>query len=200
MTFLRREIGKEEAVINQITCPRLCCLKIHSLLICLICLFSGSGVVFAGQHINANNLEHIQAQFVFRIAPFVIDNKSMTALKKEKPVICFYGLSAQKTRVQTMNNSNKYTLAFFNSLIDIDNCAIVYLGEGAEPHLPNILLTLENKSILTISSIKNFALKGGMISLDLEGAKIVFDCNLNTMRSNGINMSSKVLELARDVF
>ncbi|MCU1246411.1 MAG: hypothetical protein JWN02_2321 [Acidobacteria bacterium] len=76
---------------------------------------------------------------------------------------------------------------------------IVFISSSEEAHLPEILRFLGQRSVLTVSDIERFALRGGVIEFRTVGNRVRFDIN----RSNGIaaqlNISSKLLNVARSV-
>ena len=62
-----------------------------------------------------------------------------------------------------------------------------------------MLKNLVSRPILTVSDQADFAADGGAIELLSENNRIRFDVNLQTVRDSGLKMSSKLLQLARQV-
>lgn len=78
----------------------------------------------------------------------------------------------------------------------IDGCRVVYVsGLNVRKFLPST----GNLPILTISDEKDFIDAGGMIGLVTEGRRIRFDINLGRARDVGLQISSRLLQLARRV-
>lgn len=76
-------------------------------------------------------------------------------------------------------------------------CHIVYLSD---PKVDSELLSaLASLPILTISDVDGFMPAGGGISLFPENERIRFDINLQRLKSCGLDVSSKLLSLARQV-
>jgi hypothetical protein len=77
---------------------------------------------------------------------------------------------------------------------------IVFISASEEGHLPQILGYLGKASVLTVSDIDRFALRGGVLEFRTVGNRVRFDIN----RANGIaaelDISSKLLSVARSVY
>lgn len=58
---------------------------------------------------------------------------------------------------------------------------------------------LRGDSVLTISDAGGFASRGGMIELDIDGGRLVFDVNATALKASSARLSSKALSLARRV-
>jgi YfiR/HmsC-like len=74
---------------------------------------------------------------------------------------------------------------------------IVFVGTSEESHLPQILLFLGHSSVLTVSDIDRFSLKGGIIELRMVGNRVRFDINRATAAKSKLFVSSRLLQLAR---
>ena len=78
----------------------------------------------------------------------------------------------------------------------INTCHVAYLS-GLDDH--KFLAKTGNLPILTISDRKDFVSDGGMIGLVTEGRRIRFDINLGRARDTQLQISSRLLQLARKV-
>jgi hypothetical protein len=78
-------------------------------------------------------------------------------------------------------------------------CDIVYISASEKPHLAAILLQLRNRSVLTVSDIDHFALRGGIIELRMVGNRVRFDINTSTAIRARLEVSAKLLRVARAV-
>lgn len=78
----------------------------------------------------------------------------------------------------------------------IDDCQIVYTS-GYDAR--KILSRTQNKAILTISDDPGFVGIGGTIGLVTEGQRIRFDINLASAKLSQLQISSRLLQLARRV-
>jgi hypothetical protein len=86
-----------------------------------------------------------------------------------------------------------------NRVEDVGASHILFVCDSERQHAAHIVESVGNKSILTISDMKNFAKTGGMISFVTIDDKIRFDINLGSARRSGLKISSQLLKLARTV-
>jgi hypothetical protein len=78
-------------------------------------------------------------------------------------------------------------------------CQIVFISAAEEPHLPEILRLIGSGSVLTVSDIERFSLRGGMIEFSMVGNRVRFDIDRSPAIAARLNISSKLLSVARAV-
>ena len=76
---------------------------------------------------------------------------------------------------------------------------IVFISASEEAHLPEILGYLGDRSVLTVSDIDRFALRGGVIEFHMVGNRVRFDINRSPANAAQLKISSKLLSVARTV-
>jgi len=81
----------------------------------------------------------------------------------------------------------------------LTSCQIVFISASEEEHLPEILESLANRNVLTVSDIDRFSLRGGVIELLMVGNRVRFDINRTAALAAGLTISSKLLSVARAV-
>jgi hypothetical protein len=84
-----------------------------------------------------------------------------------------------------------------SSAADLRNCHIVFICPSEKQRLGQILESLKNSRILTVSEIDGFAERGGIINFISERNKVRFEINPDAARSKGLTISSELLKLAR---
>jgi len=88
-------------------------------------------------------------------------------------------------------------ISTINSKFD---CHVMFLPDVLSAHtVLDVSKALENHSVLTISDHPNAHKAGVMISLFLENNKLAFDINYAAVKHEGIELSSKLLRLAKTV-
>ena len=83
----------------------------------------------------------------------------------------------------------------FNSIHDIDKCHILFInlpGESSE-----VLNTLKGKSVLTVSDEQDFNRNGGIIRFYSDNDTIRLQINLDAAKTANLNVSSKLLRIAK---
>jgi len=81
--------------------------------------------------------------------------------------------------------------------VSLTTCQIVFISNSEEAHLPQILRFLAGTSALTVSDIDRFSLRGGIIEFRMVGNRVRFDINRNAAVAARIDISSKLLNVAR---
>jgi hypothetical protein len=76
---------------------------------------------------------------------------------------------------------------------------IVFISTSEEGHLVQILQYLGNSSVLTVSDIDRFSLRGGAIEFRTVGNRVRFDINRTPALNAQLTISSKLLNVARAV-
>ncbi len=82
---------------------------------------------------------------------------------------------------------------------DALNCRVLFISSSEDNRLKEILGVLGKASVLTVSDMPQFSLRGGMIQFLLEGNRIRFEVNLTTAESAGLTLSSELLKVALTV-
>jgi hypothetical protein len=75
----------------------------------------------------------------------------------------------------------------------------VFIEAQAWPGATAWLDEFVGQPVLTVGDAPGFARDGGMLGLVQQGSRIVFDANPTAIRVSGLQVSSKVLKLARIV-
>jgi YfiR/HmsC-like len=78
-------------------------------------------------------------------------------------------------------------------------CQILYVSAAAMPHLSEAIQTVRGLPILTIGEMPGFAKSGGIINLVLEDNRVRFEVNVKAAKNADLNISSRLLALARIV-
>jgi translation elongation factor EF-Tu-like GTPase len=82
---------------------------------------------------------------------------------------------------------------------DALSCRILFISSSEESRLKEIVATLDNASVLTVSDIPQFSRHGGMIQFVVEANKVRFEVNLTIAERAGLILSSQLLKVAISV-
>lgn len=80
---------------------------------------------------------------------------------------------------------------------EIDACHILFISGSEKESVGQILGTLKNTTILTVSEFDSFTQQGGMINLYMKENRIRFEINVAPAEQVGLRISSKLLKLAK---
>jgi len=78
-------------------------------------------------------------------------------------------------------------------------CQLLYIASSEKKHVKNILNAVQNKPVLTISILPKFAKSGGMVQLYTQKGQTRFIINLGKVRDVNLEISSRLLILAKVV-
>jgi len=79
------------------------------------------------------------------------------------------------------------------------NCQILFLSLTEDGRLSTIIADLDKKAVLTVSDMRQFTQRGGMIQFVLEGKRVRFEVNLTATQRAGLTLSSELLKVATTV-
>lgn len=83
---------------------------------------------------------------------------------------------------------------------ELRDCHVVFVPRSERARQERILETLRNRGVLTVGEADGFLTGGGMIRFVLEQNKVRFDISHEAVESSGLNLSSKLLRLARRIY
>jgi hypothetical protein len=94
--------------------------------------------------------------------------------------------------------ANGHTLIVkrFKSVEDAKNCQLLFVNISDPEKLKLLMGELKGRSILTVSDHSDFLKSGGMVRFFTKDNKIQFQINPDTVKTENLSMSSKLLRLA----
>lgn len=81
----------------------------------------------------------------------------------------------------------------------LKDCNILFVSSSESAHLDEVIQSTKGMPILTIGETPGFAVRGGIINLTLEGNKVRFEVNIEAANQANLNISSRLLALAKIV-
>lgn len=81
----------------------------------------------------------------------------------------------------------------------VGGCHVLFISASEQPRIEAILGSLGKRNVLTVSDMKEFAASGGMIGFVTVDEKIRFEINARASNRAGLNVSSQILKLARQI-
>jgi hypothetical protein len=82
---------------------------------------------------------------------------------------------------------------------DAVNCRVLFISSSESTRLKQILATLGEASVLTVSELPEFTQRGGMVQFVSEGNRVRFEVNLASAEHAGLTLSSELLKVAVNV-
>lgn len=84
----------------------------------------------------------------------------------------------------------------YREVVEIQECSILFISKSEHNRLPQILLVLKRRPILTVSDDDAFANRGGMIQFVTDKNRIRLRINLEAAQAADLTISSKLLRVA----
>ena len=81
---------------------------------------------------------------------------------------------------------------------DVGHCHVLFVPKGETAHTSELLRRGE-LPVLTVGESDQFLRDGGTVNFVIENGRVRFDVNQHAARDRGLNLSSKLLHLARSV-
>jgi len=181
--------------------------KIRILFFCLcwiVVSFWLSLNTFALAQNSQNELERKKAQVIYNLALFVTWPKTSFSNPDASFYICLLGTASTEFRNALSELAAKKSVkgqpVKFLEVQQLDShetCHIAFIGsEVVEPKLEELLESLHQRSILTISDRQEFAEFGGIIGLLQMGQRVRFGINLDAAEQAKLSIRAQLLVMS----
>ncbi len=80
---------------------------------------------------------------------------------------------------------------------EVRNCQIVFISNSERARVVEIISSFQMASILTVGETDQFVNQGGMVGFFMEGDKVRFAINHGTAKRSGLELSSRLIKLAK---
>ncbi|MDB6128421.1 MAG: YfiR family protein, partial [Verrucomicrobia bacterium] len=170
----------------------------------LAALLAGVGVQAAGTAPHLTSTE-VEAVFLFNFAQFVAWPAASFPDAQAPLVIGVLGKDPFGSILDDVVHGEKVKgrpilIRRFSRVQDVDRCQILFISQSENDRLTQDCAALKSRPVLTVSDIKDFAQRGGMIEFVQEKERIRFRIALQRARSESIEISAKLLRPAEVVF
>lgn len=140
----------------------------------------------------------VKAAFLYNFTRFI--TWSEPSAEGDELIICVFGRNPFGDVLQQLNGrvsqGRALELDYPTSLQELDHCQVLFVGSGKARDLAAITDYAHARQILTISEIPGFVDAGGIIGYVKEGNVIRFEINLLAAQQSGLQINSRLLELA----
>ena len=142
----------------------------------------------------------VKAAYLYQFSRFTAWPASAMGNPDASVSLCILGTNPFSTELDALTgkfiHQHGVSIKLLTQIPDTAGCLILFISQSQQPRLQEILATVKNHSMLTVSDIEGFAQMGGMIEFVPEGATIRFAINTRSSSTAGISLSSKLLRLA----
>lgn len=162
-------------------------------LLCIPILFFSSLTV-------AKTIQDIKAAYLYNFIKFINwpDSESRDVFN-----LCILGEDPINEKLHLLNNRPvRQAKLYVKKIPQInanEHCQVLFIGESEKKFINTIVNNNQEGAVLTVSSVEDFVVQGGIIGFITLGNIIRFDINLKQARQTHLSISSKLLELANRV-
>ena len=173
----------------------------------LLCL-SVAGGANAQSSASAASAEYlIKAGFIYNFAQLVQWPSAAFSQADSPIVIGILGTDPFGTSIDRVVENKKLDgrnlivkrLRWSKDLKDLTECNILFISSSEKEHVADVINMVKWLPILTIGETPGFAARGGIINLTLEDNKVRFEVNIGAAKQANLNISSRLLALAKIV-
>lgn len=93
-------------------------------------------------------------------------------------------------------NRKKVKLIYIDDINKLQDTHILYVAKSDAKDLENVLAAVANKNILTVSGIRGFAEKDGLMQIYFVLQKVKLKINLDTAKKEKLKISSSLLRIS----
>jgi hypothetical protein len=167
-----------------------------------------SQLVFAFQVVNgdqdASTEYMVKAACIYNFALFV-DWPAGVFLRNDSPIVIGivgadpFGPVLERAVMNRTAKGRPLVVRRLGVEPGIRECQMLFISESETHRLPKIMEFVKDVPILTIGEADTFSRLGGLIALVLENKKVGLQINASATRKAHLNISSKLLTLAKIV-
>lgn len=158
---------------------------------------------FAAAEVESSQTEdEVRAAALFNIVLFTEWPASSFASPEAPLVVGVLGEGPTAALLTTLGENDSWhghpiRVMRFQTPAEIASCHVLYLARSAFGDWARVQQVSAGRSILTASSMPDFARRGGMVEFGVERNRLRLTVNLDAARAGRVTLSSSVLRLAR---
>ncbi|MBL8499386.1 MAG: YfiR family protein [Nitrosomonas sp.] len=173
----------------------------RSIRACLFAVLLGYGLPAVHSPVNAGNvLEYqVKAAFIYNFIAFT----QWPGTTGPTINLCVYGedfFGSEIDKLQSKPVDKRHIkVVRITAPEKLADCQVIFFSKSVSGSLSSLLMNLPGQPILTLADSPNAISHGIMINMNLVNEKIIFEINLGIVRQSGLDISSKLLQLATKV-
>jgi len=172
--------------------------------LCTIALLALAGATSIRPQDGPSVEYQVKAAFLFNFAKFIEWPPDAFQSEKTPITLCVFRYdpfgSALEEVIRGKAINNRELLARrINELPDLKTCQLVFVSDREDKHLSEVSNSVRGASVLVVGEGEGFAERGGTVQFFLENNKLRFAVNVDAAQRARLQVSSKLLALARIV-
>jgi YfiR/HmsC-like len=154
---------------------------------------------------GASTVEYqVKAAFLYNFAKFIEWPTDSFASQKSPMNFCIFGHDPfgsaldEVLRGKSVNN-REFLARRITEDAELKTCQLVFVSWQEDKRLPEVLSSVKGASVLVVGESTDFAGRGGTVQFFLDENKLRFAVNLEAAKRARLQISSKLLALAKIV-
>lgn len=147
--------------------------------------------------------KQLRAMFIYNFANLVEWPAKAFAKRSDPLKLCVVGdvpfIDYLYPMAGTFIGPREFQITQSNSLQKTGKCQILFVGDDIRPELLKAFKSGQYIYILSVSEQSGFIENGGIINIVNTVEKLSFDINLDSARKQGLQVSSDLISLARNI-
>lgn len=154
---------------------------------------------------SEDNIEYkVKAAYLYNFTKFVSWPEQAFNFLPDSPLsICILGQDPFGHSIDLLANKTAHgrdvVVNYLQQFDEQSVCHVVFISRSEADRVEQIITDIGDRPVLTVSDIDGFAVKGGCVRLHIVDGKVRFNINIKAARRAHLQMSAKLLELARVV-
>jgi len=171
------------------------------LIMLLLSVTAGISDIYAGDPKPGEY--QVKAAFLYNFAKFVEWPADAFAQKSDSMNLCILGDDPFGSDLNTIQGeiigNRRLSIKHVKTTQPLRECHILFVCNSEKKQLPKIVNTLKGASVLLVGDTDGFAQQNIIINFYLEEDKVRFEINADAAKLARLNISSKLLKLAKIV-
>jgi YfiR/HmsC-like len=142
----------------------------------------------------------IKAAYLYQFTRFVEWPESSFNSPDSEFNLCVLGVNSFGVALSLLSQrayeTHPIVLRFLNTVKQTRDCQLLYISISESDHESDILTSVSNSPVLTVSSLPGFVERGGIIEFVRTGNHVRFSINHEACKRQGLACSAKLLEVA----
>lgn len=167
-----------------------------------LCLLVFVAIPWGRAQSDAATEYQVKAAFVYNFAKFVEWPASAFAGNSGTIRFCVLGESLvgpDLSRITQGKAVRGHPVQVQQNARNLNDCHVLFVSASHSLPVREIRESLNGAPVLIVGESRDFASQGGTIGFVVENARVRFEVNLQAAKQTGLNISSKLLSLAKKV-
>ena len=176
---------------------------VKRLLVCVCLWLAGSWLATAADNPGLSEYD-VKAGFLFKLPQF-IDWPASAFVTPDAPIVIGivgddpFGKTLDELVKGEIVRGHPLAIKRLNPDDDLKSCQVLFICRNKKDQLPSLLQKLKGCPVLTVGDDNGFADQGSMVNFVLVQEKVKLEINPVAVEQAGLQISAKLLKLARIV-